>query len=179
MARKDKGIIHRPLSLHWYALRTRPRCEKTVAEMLESQSTEYFLPLQRCRHTWKDGAQTDVDLPLFPCYIFVRISKYDRTQLLQTPGVLGFAEACGRPRAIPDHEVALLRNASLNFKAELHPCVHGGDRVRIVSGPLRGAVGILTQFEKSYRVVLRVEAILRSVAVAVGESEIEPAEMQT
>jgi transcription antitermination factor NusG len=179
MARKDTGIIRRPLSLHWYALRTRPRCETAVAELLESQATEYFLPLQRCRHTWKDGAQIDVDLPLFPCYLFVRISKYDRTQVLQTPGVLGFAEEFGLPKAIPDHEVTLLRNASENLKAELHPGVHGGDRVRIVSGPLRGAVGILTQFEKSYRVVLRVEAILRSVAVSVGAAEIEPAEMQS
>ena len=80
MARKDKGIIRRPLSLHWYALRTRPRCETAVAEMLESQSTEYFLPLQRCRYTWKDGAQTDVDLPRLQALIVKLLSS-------PTPGV--------------------------------------------------------------------------------------------
>jgi transcription antitermination factor NusG len=175
MARKEKGRNDRPLTLRWYALRTRSRLEKSVAEILESQSTEHFLPLQRCRHTWKDGVHIDVELPLFPCYLFVRISNFDRLELLQTPGVVGFVETCGRPRVIPDEEVALLRSASRDMQAELHPYVMSGHQVRIVSGPLRGAEGILTRREKSYRVVLRVESIVRSIAVAVGESEIESA----
>jgi transcriptional antiterminator NusG len=178
MVRKDKDMTRRPLSLRWYALRTRSRFERAVAEILETQSTEHFLPLQRCRHTWKDGVHVDVEVPLFPGYLFVRISKYDRPQLLQTPGVVGFAETCGLPKVIPDEEVALLRNASQNMKAELHPYVCSGRQVRIVSGPLRGAEGILTRGEQSYRVVLRIESIVRSIAVAVGESEIEPAGRQ-
>jgi len=77
--------------LNWYALHIRSRHEKRVAERLGSQSLETFLPLHRSRHTWRNGVHVDVDLPLFPCYLFARAAIHDRIRLLQHPGVLGFA----------------------------------------------------------------------------------------
>ena len=50
--------VDAPLS--WYALHTRSRHEKRVAERLVSQSLETFLPLHRSRHRWKNGVHVDV-----------------------------------------------------------------------------------------------------------------------
>jgi transcription antitermination factor NusG len=162
--------------LSWYALHIRSRHEKRVAERLVSQSLETFLPLHRSRHRWKNGVHVDVDLPLFPCYLFARASIYDRIRLLQHPGVLGFAASSTRPTVIPDEEISILRTATEGFKAEPHPYLSNGDTVRIVAGPLAGMTGILTRRKQEYRVVLSIEAIMRSIVVEVSEFDIEPQE---
>jgi transcription antitermination factor NusG len=162
--------------LSWYALHVRSRHEKRVAERLVSQSLETFLPLHRSRHTWKNGIHVDVDLPLFPCYLFARASIYDRIRLLQHPGVLGFAASSAKPTVIPDREISLLQTATESLKAQPHPYLNNGDAVRIVCGPLAGMTGILTRRKQDYRVVLSIEAIMRSIVVEVSEFDIEPQE---
>ncbi len=127
--------------VEWYALHTRSRHEKSIAARLHSQDMETFLPLRRSQHLWKNGVHADVDLPLFPCYLFARVGAHDRLRLLQTPGVLGFAATSARPTAIPDDEIALLRTATAKFIAEPHPYLNCGDRVRIVAGPMAGLDG--------------------------------------
>jgi transcription antitermination factor NusG len=80
--------------------------------------------------------------------------------------------------AIPDEEIVLLRNATESLKAEPHPYLSCGDRVRIVAGALAGMEGNLTRRKHEYRVVLSIEAIMRSIAVEVSEFDIEPSEIQ-
>jgi transcription antitermination factor NusG len=118
----------------------------------------------------------DVDLPLFPCYLFARASIHDRIRLLQSPGVLGFAASSAKPTVIPDVEMFVLRTAAESLKAEPHPYLQNGDSVRIVAGPLVGLTGILTRRKQEYRVVLSIEAIMKSIVVEVSEFDIEPLE---
>ena len=176
MVNIDRAAACTETSLNWYALHIRSRHEKRVAKRLESQSLETFLPLHRSRHTWKNGVHVDVDLPLFPCYLFARASIHDRIRLLQHPGVLGFAASTTRPTVIADEEIAVLRAATESLKAEPHPYLNNGDAVRIVAGPLAGMAGILTRRKREYRVVLSIEAIMRSIVVEVSEFDIEPLE---
>lgn len=176
MVNKNQSVVGHEASLNWYALHIRSRHEKRVAERLGSQSLETFLPLHRSRHTWKNGVHVDVDLPLFPCYLFARASIQDRIHLLQHPGVLGFAASSAKPTVIPDEEISILRTATENLKAEPHPYLNNGDSVRIVAGPLAGMTGILTRRKQEYRVVLSIEAIMRSIVVEVSEFDIEPEE---
>jgi transcription antitermination factor NusG len=160
--------------LNWYALHTRSRHEKRVAERLSSQELETFLPVHRSRRTWKNGVHAMVDTPLFPCYLFARATIYERFSLLQHPGVLGFASSTSRPTVIPDEEISVLRAATESLRAEPHPYLNSGDAVRIVAGPLAGMEGILTRRKQEYRVVLSIEAIMRSIIVEVSEFDIEP-----
>lgn len=160
--------------LEWFAIHTRSRHEKSIAARLDAQATETFLPLHRSRHTWKNGVHADVEMPLFPCYLFARIDPGNRLRLLQTPGVLGFAATTARPTAIPNDEIALLRTATEKLAAEPHPYLNCGDGVRIAQGPLAGMEGILIRRKQEWRVVLSIEAIMRSIAVEVSEFDIEP-----
>jgi transcription antitermination factor NusG len=75
---------------------------------------------------------------------------------------------------ISDEEISALRTATDNLKAEPHPYLNNGDAVRIVAGPLAGMTGILTRRKHAYRVVLSIEAIMRSIVVEVSEFDIEP-----
>jgi len=171
--KSDLGICSdAPLS--WYALHTRSRHEKRVSERLRSQALETFLPLHRSRNTWKNGVHAYVDSPLFPCYLFARAPIHERIRLLQHPGVLGFAASSSRPTVISDEEISVLRVATESLRAEPHPYLCSGDAVRIVAGPLAGMEGILTRRKQEYRVVLSIEALMRSIVVEVSEFEIEP-----
>src|SRR5260370_31753081 len=125
-ANVDGNTIETPTNLNWYALHTRSRHEKTVAARLDSQATEVFLPLHRSRRHWKNGVQAEVDLPLFPCYLFARASIFDRHRLLQTPGVLGFAATSAHHSSIPDEEMTLLQNETESIKEEPYHYINIG-----------------------------------------------------
>jgi len=116
----------------------------------------------------------DVETPLFPCYLFVRISLCEKLRLLQLPGVIGFAVNSAHPTVLAPEEVEALRAISLLCHAEPHPFLKAGDRVRIVAGPLAEMEGILLRRAHELRVVLSLDFIMRSVSVEVSELDIEP-----
>jgi transcription antitermination factor NusG len=76
--------------------------------------------------------------------------------------------------AIPEHEIRMLRTATEQLRAEVHPYLAIGDWIRIVSGPLAGMKGILSRKKNEYKVVLSIEAIMRSIMVEVSEFDVEP-----
>lgn len=162
-----------PTRPQWYAIQTRSRHEKRVAEQLRAQCFEAFLPVHRCRHKWRNGVLADLELPLFPGYLFARTSMCERIHLLQLPGIVGFAASTAHPTAVPDDDIDALRKITDSFRVEPHPFLNAGDRVRIVAGPLAGLEGILTRRKQELRLVLSVEIIMRSVAVEVSEFEVE------
>lgn len=159
---------------HWYAIQTRSRHEKCVAEQLRAQSFESFLPVQRCQHRWRNGVLADVELPLFPGYLFARTTAAERRQLLQVAGVVGLAASTAHPSAVPDDDIDTLRRVAESPRVQAHPYVNLGERVRIISGPLAGVEGIVSRHKQELRLVLSVEIIMRSVAVEVRASDIEP-----
>lgn len=158
----------------WYAVQTRPRHEKRVAEEARARDFEEFLPIHRCRNRWKNGVTADVELPLFPCYLFVKVPLRERLRLLQLPGVIGLAVNSTHPTALAQADMEALRALSVICHAEPHPFLKAGDRVRIVAGPLTDMEGILVRRKQELRVVLSLDFILRSVAVEVSEFDIEP-----
>jgi transcription antitermination factor NusG len=163
-----------PAGSQWFAVQTRPRHEKRVAAEVRARAMEEFLPVHRCRNRWKNGVVADVDLPLFPCYLFVRVSPDERMRLLSLPSVIGFAVTSAHPTALPQTDIEALQALSLVYRAEPHPFLRTGDRVRLVAGPLAGMEGILTRRKQELRVVLSLDFIMRSVAVEVSEFDIEP-----
>jgi transcription antitermination factor NusG len=158
---------------HWYAVHTRPHHEKRVDERLRMSSLQTFLPVHRCRHLWKNGVRADLEMPLFPCYLFARASIYDRVNVLRIPGVLGLASSSAHPSKISAAEIEALRAAVESLRATPHPYLNAGDRVRITSGRLVGMEGILIRRKGELRVVVSIEIIMRSIAVEVSEFEIE------
>jgi transcription antitermination factor NusG len=159
---------------HWYAIQTRSRHEKRVAEQLQAKSIESFLPTHRCRKRWKNGVLADVQFPLFPGYLFARASLQQRLVLLQFPGVVGLAGSLTCPTPVPEDDIDTLRKIAGRLGAEPHPFLNVGDRVRIVAGPLAGLEGILTRRKQELRLILSVEIIMRSIAVEISEYDIEP-----
>ncbi len=158
----------------WYAAYTLSRHEKQVACQLEERQLDCFLPLYTSIHRWKDRRK-QVELALFPGYVFVHIALKDRLQVLRLQSVVQFVSFNGKPAPLPESEIEALRcGLSGNPCVEPHPYLKIGRRVRIRGGPMAGLEGILTRRKDRFRVVLSIELIMRSVAVEVEAADIEP-----
>jgi transcription termination/antitermination protein NusG len=157
----------------WYAVYTNANHEKRVTQQLELRSIEHFLPLYESVRRWKDR-RIRLQMPLFPGYVFTRLAWRDRLLVLQIPSVVRFVGFNGLPAALPDEEMEILRSGlSQRLRAEPHPFLTLGRRVRIKSGSLQGLEGILLRRKSNSRVVLSVPLIHRSIAVDVDSTDLE------
>jgi transcription antitermination factor NusG len=158
----------------WYAAYTNARHERRVAQQMRERDIEYFLPLYRSVRNWKDRRK-ELEMPLFPGYVFVRFGARDRLRVVTSPGVVQLVSFGGMPVPLSDAELEALRKGlSCRARLEPHPYLKVGRRVRVHGGPMAGVEGILVRRKEKFRVVLSIELIQRSVAVEVHESEIEP-----
>jgi transcription antitermination factor NusG len=157
----------------WYAVYTCSRHEKVVAKQLEDRQIETFLPLYRTWHRWKDRRK-QVELALFPSYVFVRIPAQARLRVLQVPGVASLVSFNGRPAPLPEQEIEALRGGlEHQVFAEPHPYLKVGRKVRVARGPMAGAEGILSRKKEKFRVVISIDVLMRSIAVEVDGNDVE------
>lgn len=158
---------------HWYAARTQPRHEKKVLQHLRFRDIEVFLPIYCCPRRWKNGLKVNLELPLFPGYIFVKTSLSCRTPVLNIPGVVDLVRCGSRPIPIPDRDIETLANDVVKLKPEPHPYMKIGDRVRVRSGPLAGHEGILVQKRDTIRFVLSMDLLMQSISVQLDSADLE------
>jgi transcription antitermination factor NusG len=165
-------------SYPWYAVQVRPRFEKQVASTLVSKDIEGFLPLYRCRNRWSDRIK-EVELPLFPGYLFCRLDITKRMPVLVTPGVLRFVGIGRTPMPVDESEIwSLLAIVSAGLQAEPHPYISVGEKVRIDRGTLSGVEGIVQATKKPARLIVSVSLLQRSVSVEIDESWVSPLKLR-
>jgi transcription antitermination factor NusG len=158
----------------WFALYTIPRHEKRIATQLQGNDVETFLPVYKTVHVWRNRKRASLELPLFPSYVFVCMAlDQKRASVLSIPGVQSVVGSRGKPWPLPDFEIEKLRTGLGQLNVEPHPYLAVGDRARIRSGPLSGMEGVLVQMKNGPRVVLTIEAIMRSVSVEVEMANLE------
>ena len=151
----------------WYALHVRTRFEKVVARNLQGKGYEEFLPLYRRVNRWSDRVK-EIELPLFPGYVFCRFNPHDRLPILTVPGVNAVVGIGKNLMAVDESELDAVR-AVLKSEAycEPWPYLEVGQRVQVEYGPLAGTQGIVTLVKNTYRLVISVNMLQRSVAVEI------------
>lgn len=158
----------------WYAAYTCPRHEKYVAQQLVNRHIGSLLPLYSSVRRWKDRRKR-IDLPLFPGYVFVQMTERNRLDILRLPGVVQLVCFQGQPAAIAPAEIeALRRGTTGSVVVQPHPYLKEGRRVRITSGPMAGTDGIFVRRKHQTRLVVSISLIQRSVAMEIGEADVEP-----
>lgn len=159
----------------WYAVQTRSRHEKKVAEEIQEKGIPSFLPLVKRMHDWSDRKK-EVQLPLFPGYVFVHTpdAPEARLSVLRTPGVANFVGGQGRGTPIPDKQIddiRLILEKDVPF--ELYPFLQINQRVRIRGGCLDGVEGVLVAKNPDQSLIVSIDLIQRSVSVRVTGYELE------
>lgn len=158
----------------WFAVQTKSRYENLVATLLRGKGYELFLPIYKSRRRWSDRIK-ELELPLFPGYLFCRFNPLDRFPILVTPGVMQVVGVGKNPIPVDDSEIAALEAAIRSgLPRQPWPFLQIGQKVRIECKPLCGLEGILVEFKGRHRLVLSVTLLQRSVAVEVDDTWIRP-----
>src|SRR6266566_7710468 len=158
----------------WFALHVKSRHEKMVSSILSGKGYEQLLPVYRSNRKWIDR-EREIDLPLFPGYVFCKFSLDARIGVVTTPGVVNIVRCGGEFAPVDPAEIAALRAVmKSHLPARPWQYLASGEQVMIEGGPLHGVIGILLQTKNSKRVVLRVTALCRSVSVEIDGEQIVP-----
>jgi transcription antitermination factor NusG len=158
----------------WYVAHVRSRHEKHVARQLEERQIDHFLPLYCSIRRWKDRRK-ELEMVLFPGYIFVHLDLREWMPVLRIPGFVRLVGCNTQPVALPNGEIEALRHGfRQGINVQPHPFLKIGRRVRVRYGPLAGTEGILLRRKDRIRVVISIDLIMRSVAVELDEADISP-----
>jgi len=144
------------MELNWYAVYTRARWEKKVADQLTKVAIENYCPLNRVVKQWSDRKKT-IEEPLFISYVFVRASKQQMNMVRELYGIVNFVYWLGKPAIIPDPEIQSIKqflNAYQNVRIE-PVALNVQDRIKILQGPFSEMEGhIIAVNKRSVKVML-------------------------
>jgi len=145
-----------------------------VALALQGKSYEQYVPFYRKNNRWTDRVK-NVDLPLFPGYVFCRMDVSLRRPVLTIPGVVNVVGFGNLFVAVPDDQIqAVHRIIQSGLPSLPWPFLRDGDRIRVRTGSLEGIEGFVVQIKNEYRVVVSVPLLQRSVAVEIDREWIQP-----
>jgi transcription termination/antitermination protein NusG len=156
----------------WFAIWTRSRAEKAVADQLDRKRIEVFLPTVQRWSRWKDRKKK-IDWPLFPGYCFARFDPRGSLDVLKCEGVAKVICFDGKPAPIPHSEIeAIQRLVETELQFDPCPLLHEGDLVEVTHGPLKGVTGRLVHKGPKTKLVLSVTMINRAVAVTFDVADV-------
>ena len=158
---------------HWYAVWTRSRHEQVVRTQLDEKGVAAFLPTMTRWSRWKDRKK-QIDVPLFPGYVFARFEPGERLSVLKCSGVVSIVSFNGEPAPVPDHEIESIRTlVASTLPYDPCPTIKTGTLVEVSHGPLKGVVGRLTRKGTQSRLILSVDLIGQAVSVQVDAADVK------
>jgi len=101
---------------NWYAVYTRPRCEKKVTEGFAKRKWESYCPHSKVTRQWMGKL---VQVPLFQSCVFVRVEQNQLQEVKKVDGVINIMYWLGEPAVIRDIEIDMLQRF-LSVHTEVH-----------------------------------------------------------
>ena len=159
----------------WFVLHVKPRTEKKVVLFLRKYACFCHLPVY-LKVTKVQRRKVRHELPLFPGYVFARLSAAERLEMLKT-NLLVRAIYVSRPREMI-HQLRQIARAMKGMPELIRPAqmFKAGDYVRVKYGPLRGTEGYVKRRGANMALCLNVEILGSAVEVAISPSDIEKVE---
>lgn len=143
--------------MSWFAIYTKPRNEKKVADRLSREGFEVYLPMHEQKRKWSDRYKV-VKVPIISSYVFIKCNEQERELVLQDPGVSRFVFWLGKPAIIKDEEIKriqyVLKEATPDDSFYMQD-IPKGQKAKITSGNFAGEEGVIVSVDKKeYRVLL-------------------------
>jgi transcription antitermination factor NusG len=152
----------------WFALYTRPKNEKKVAEQLFKLGIDVYCPMFTQMKQWSDRKKK-VETPLISSYVFVNLEEKERNKVFDAFGVVRYLYWLGKPAIIQDHEIALLKESLKGILTSVEvEGIQPGDSLTITKGPFQGKEGVVSQVEKN-----KISLVLKELGVLVTISREE------
>jgi len=152
----------------WFVLRTRSRQEKILRNDLVSRGIDGFLPLTTCTKYYC-GRKVNVELPLFPGYLFLHGSADDAYAADRTRRVAQIIQVTEQLRL--DWELCNIEAAlSASVPLDPYPYLRAGVRAEVREGPCRGLQGIIEDRTRRERLILKIDILGRAVSLELDGS---------
>lgn len=140
----------------WYAVYTKPRWEKKVAELLSRKGIENYCPLNKVMKQWHDRKKL-VEEPLFTSYVFVQVGAAALADVRKTDGILNLVYWLGKPAVVREEEIRTIKSFLGSYRnVQLEKtCIKPEDKIQVINGPLLNREGrVLEVYHKSVKVIL-------------------------
>jgi len=126
----------------WFVCQTNAREEKRARYFLEEKGFEVYLPMMET-HRAIGSKAIGSQRPLFPNYLFVRFNGHRDLHIVRwTQGVRQILPDSVRPLAVEHEVVGSIRALADDDGLVRNKPLKKRDRVRVVSGPFMGLLGI-------------------------------------
>ncbi len=155
----------------WYVLHVKPRTEKKVLSYLAFYQCFRYLPLY-VKITKVQRRKVRTELPLFPGYVFTRLSPDERLKMLQT-NLLVRPIPVARPREMI-HQLRQIARAA-RHAPEIRPVnpFKVGDLVRVKTGPFRGLEGYIKREGASSTIVVNLDILGQAIETSISPADCE------
>lgn len=151
----------------WHVVYTMPKSEQKAYDLLLRCGITAFFPVQSVLKKWSDRIKR-LEIPLFPNYVFVRVSPQRRYEVSATDGVVRYVSFESRPAVVPAGTIESLKIISgSEVKVDEDPFTRIGMPVMICEGPFAGLKGYLLKKNGRNRLQVRVDIIQRTVSVEI------------
>jgi transcription termination/antitermination protein NusG len=172
-----KAMLHDAEEPAWYVVHTCSRHEAKVQSSLEARGLEVLLPRIAVRSRRRDRIQI-LEMPIFPGYLFVHtdLSPWAYDSIIRHHRVVRILGSKGRCIPLAAETVFSIQSIMESGRI-FDPWLRllPGRRVRVVAGPLQGAIGVIWRCKPGQRrLVVGVELLGRSIAVDLEEEVLEP-----
>jgi transcription antitermination factor NusG len=149
----------------WHLLHTKSRQEKALAETLTAQGIAHYLPLANVGRNYA-GRKVQVELPLFPGYVFLKgsldqVYSADRTK--RVAGVIPVVDQEKISRELRSLAQALASRVQL----DPYPYLRAGVKVCVRCGPLMGMEGVIESRNKRDRLILQVDVLGQATSLEI------------
>jgi transcription antitermination factor NusG len=161
-------------SNNWYAVYTRPRWEKKIAQKLEARGYEAYCPLNRVVRQWSDRKKTVLE-PLFKGYVFVQVSEEDKWKIREIDGILNYVYWNGKPGIIQEKEIETIKRF-LNQFSDVEVTEYKltqESRVRIKAGILLNYEGTVIELQGN-KAVVKIESMGIQLSALFEKKNLEP-----
>lgn len=147
-------------SMNWYALYTKPRNEKKVADSLNAMGIEAYCPVVTTLKQWSDRKKK-VTAPVLPSYVFVCLDAAQRNIVFQVAGVVRYVFWLGQPAIIRAIEIEALKEyLSEDYTTVVQTTLQRGDTLVVPTGPFKGKEGIVKSTTNS-----KIQLVLESLGI--------------
>lgn len=138
----------------WFAIYTKPRNEKKVADALIKMGIEAYCPLVTQIRKWSDRKKK-VSVPLINSYVFVNLDEKERQRVFEVSGVVRYVFWLQKPAIIRDDEIETLKKSlSHNISSFELQTYRKGDKINIAQGPFTGQNGVVQNVNNNSIVII-------------------------
>jgi len=151
---------------NWYTLYVKTHHEKRVCKDLTEKNIQTLLPLLRKKRKWADRLKI-VEEPMFPNYLFVRVSCMEYYHILNHKSVISFVSFSGKPYVVSEKTILAIENIiSRGILFDLTSQEFNmGDIVKFDGGPFKGMSGELVNKGNEKFLIIRLEHVNQNILI--------------